>query len=96
MLHISHLRCYKYITCTYECQQESEIFLTSLLNHWNVTCAELPAGVPAAVQIRAPGIIAPVVKDIAQAVADRFAGLYVHVCVLPAIGLSPEYAALPV
>ena len=75
MLYISHSRCYKYITCVCGCQQESEIFLTSLLNHWNVTCTQLPAGIPDAVQVHALGVIAPVVDDVAQAVADRFAAI---------------------
>ena len=70
--------------------RKSEIFLTSLLNHWNVTCTQLPAGIPDAVQIRALGIIASVVDDVAQAVADRFAGLNVHVCVLPRYRVVPR------
>ena len=51
------------------------MFLTSLLNHWNVTRTQLPSGVPDAVEIRALGIIAPVIYDVAQAVADRFAAI---------------------
>ena len=55
--------------------RKSEIFLTSLLNHWNVTCTQLPAGIPDAVQVHALGVIAPVVDDVAQAVADRLAAI---------------------
>ena len=55
--------------------RKSEIFLTSIPGHRNVTFAQLPAGVSDAVEIRALGIIAPVIYDVAQAVADRFAAI---------------------
>lgn len=62
----------------------------SVPGHRNIARAELTAGVPDAVEIRALGAAAPVIDDVSKAVADCFAGLDMHVCVLPRYRVVPR------